>query len=176
MTKVSYTQIGFLLALVILAILGVVYYQKRKEGFQPSNWGPQLFKLSTPEDTVLYQNIPLVVPDENLTNIVFGQANQYILQNNGNNTLFRLEIFANLWVLDGNPFEKPFGDKQEYIVMLSSDDGKSLELGALQKDGDGLYKMLYKSEDTAQHIPLKNCTVVYRREGKDQVVLSGRFQ
>lgn len=130
-----------------------------------------------------FQSVPLTAPDtkqNSPSNLVFGQAMRYITIED-DKTMYSLEIYANLYVLDGNILNITEGKvAQAYKVYLISDqqpDSKQVFIGNLNKDGDGIYKLKFKTPDN----PLKNlCSygqilVVYEIDGKQTVLLQGVF-
>jgi hypothetical protein len=105
-----------------------------------------------------YQSIPLTAPNtaENTpSNLMFGQANRYISIND-DVTVLTLDVHANLYILNGN-------------------DTQQVELGELKKDGDGIYKLKFTSENTKELVDLRVLSIVYEKDSEKQTVLLGQF-
>ena len=125
-----------------------------------------------------YIRIPLLAPfDEfkNPTNLFFGQVNRYTLADS-----YRLEIFCNLLVLDGNMFDvaKRGTINQKYTVYLVNDKtNKKLLLGPLYKDGDGIYKMKINfKENIKELLSYNKIIIVYSLDNQEQILLEGFFK
>lgn len=116
-------------------------------------------------------------------NLVFGQANRYVYPDmKDKQPMYILEIFANLYVLNGNPFGvtkltldgTPF--KHKYIAILKeTKTGKRKEIGQVKRDGDGLYKLKFNSKEPNEFIIYNELEIVHRTDEKDTPVLNGRF-
>lgn len=128
----------------------------------------------SPASSASYQSVPLTSPNskENApSNLLFGQANRYI-SHDGDASMFTLDVFANLFVLNGNVFQKGDPPKHLYKAYLA-DDTKQIELGALNKDGDGIYKLKFTSTKVEDLVKLRNISIVYDRDGEKQTLLVG---
>ena len=120
-----------------------------------------------------YQSTSLTSPEDDL---VFGQAKRYI----HSPTQYILEIYANLYVLNGNPF----GDKktiiddkestQQYLVYLKNK-SKRIPLDKLTKDGDGVYKLKFKNNNVNEYIVFNEIEIVHKVGNKEKTLLSGKF-
>lgn len=136
-----------------------------------------------------YVSIPLLAPfDEfkNPTNMFFGQANRYINKKD-NKLYYKLEIYCNLLVLDGNIYDaaKRGSIDQKYIVYLIDAKNKRKNIGDLYKDGDGIYKMkkFFTNETETSGVVEELLTydkiqityVLNNKDQKEQVVLEGKF-
>lgn len=126
-----------------------------------------------------YQSIPLLAPNnefKNPENLLFGQANRHIYFKN-NTKIFNLEIYCNLFVLDGNIYNKADKVNQSYKVYLLNDKTKTkLYLDDLKKDGDGIYKLKMKSEKVNELVQFNNIVIVYNLNDKEQILLQGNFK
>lgn len=123
-----------------------------------------------------YQSIPLTSPStkENTpSNILFGQANRYI-STDDDVTVFTLDIHANLYILNGNVFQKGDPPNHSYKAYLG-DDKKQIELGELKKDGDGIYKLKYTSQNAKEFVNLRSVNIVYDKDTEKQTLLVGQF-
>jgi hypothetical protein len=120
-----------------------------------------------------YQSTSLTSPEDDL---VFGQAKRYI----HSPTQYILEIYANLYVLNGNPFgdKKTIIDdkesKQQYLVYLKNK-SKRIPLDKLTKDGDGIYKLKFKTADVNEYIVFNEIEIVHKVGEKEKTLLSGKF-
>jgi hypothetical protein len=127
-----------------------------------------------------YQNAALT---SNTNNLIFGQAKRYVHPDiKSSKPVYLLDIFANLYVLNGNPFgvEKVGIDntsfKHTYIAYLvNTKSGKKENIGQLIRDGDGIYKLKFKSADINEYVPFNQIDVVHKSPQKETVVLTGKF-
>lgn len=150
--------------------------------------GPEYFandEFFTYKDTInpgyfTYQNAALTSPTNNF---IFGQAKLFVNpQLKTNKPIYILEILANLYVLNGNPFgvEKLGIDdtsfKHKYIAYLkNTKTGKKENIGQLLRDGDGMYKLKFKSEEINEYTPFNEIEIVHKSPQKETVVLHGKF-
>jgi hypothetical protein len=130
-----------------------------------------------------YTSIPLLSPfDEfkNPTNLFFGQANRYVYNTDTENLYYRLEIFCNMLVLDGNIYDiaKRNSINQKYIVYLLNDKtNKKKLIGNLYKDGDGIYKIKINFKDNIEKLLSYNkIIIVYSLDNQEQILLEGSFK
>ena len=135
------------------------------------------------EKTSEYQSIPLIAPfDENKNpiNLFFGQAHRYIYKKDSKMN-YRLEIYCNLSVLNGNVFDM---DKtnviQSYkVYLIDSKKNEKNYLDELKKDGDGMYKLKFNSisinKEASDFIRFDKIEIVYKENSKETVLLTGKF-
>ena len=127
-----------------------------------------------------YQSIPLLAPlDENKNpeNLFFGKANRFIYKHN-DEYVYSLEIYCNLLVLDGNIYDKAQRNtiKQKYKVYLVNSKTKETSfLDNLVKDGDGIYKLKYKSNQSEALLKYDIVKINYSLDDKEQTLLQGNF-
>lgn len=132
-----------------------------------------------------YQTTPLTPPDNsegNPSNLLFGQANRILTTEND---LMNLDfnIFADLFVLNGNPFgqndiNKDYNKTQSYKVYLANN-GKNLKLiDILTKENDGVYKLKFKTKDQTQIkdlLTFNHILIKYQIDNKEITILEGKF-
>lgn len=110
------------------------------------------------------------------SNLLFGQANRLI--ESGENPIYHLNIYCNLFVLNGNPFGdkeiKSIPLKQNYKVYLSNTSEK-IFLDNLTKDNDGIYKLHFKSTQIDKFIKYNKVSIVYVVEDKETILLEGKL-
>lgn len=139
-----------------------------------------------------YQSIPLTAKDND--NLFFGKANRFIMVENDpvfrgtlpmanpsvrqgkSKIVFRLEIFCNLFVLDGNVFDQR-KNKQAYgVYLVNSKTGDQMFINNLKKDNDGMYKLKYKtSEDVEKLASYDQINIIYSLDQAEQLILYGKF-
>jgi hypothetical protein len=127
-----------------------------------------------------YQNAQLTSETNNL---IFGQANKSVYSEmNTTKPIYSIEILANLYVLNGNPFgiEKINIDntsfKHKYIAYLkSTKTGQRINIGQVLRDGDGMYKLKFKTEDVNQYVNFNEIEIVYQSPQKEITILKGKF-
>jgi hypothetical protein len=126
-----------------------------------------------------YQNAALT---SNTNNLIFGQAKKYVFSNiKTSKPIYSIEIFANLYVLNGNPFgseklslNQSF--KHKYVAYLkNTKTGKQINIGQLLRDGDGVYKLKFKSEDVNEYVIFNEIEIVHESPQKQTTVLNGKF-
>jgi hypothetical protein len=123
-----------------------------------------------------FQSIPLTAPSssENApTNLLFGQCNRHISTKDGK-IAYTLDIFANLYILEGNVFQTGEAPHHSYRVYLSNKYTK-IPIGILKKDGDGLYKLKVTSNDVEKLLEVPDLTILYEKDGAQQILLQGSF-
>ena len=148
---------------------------KNKEHF--SNDDMYSYKKSVSSS---YQSIPLTSKDNE--NLFFGKANRFIMIENDpvfrgkSKIVFRLEIFCNLFVLDGNVFDQR-KNKQAYSVYLAnSKTGQQKFIDNLIKDQDGMYKLKYKTSENIEELAsYDQVNIIYSLDTSEQLLLYGKF-
>lgn len=123
-----------------------------------------------------YQSIPLLAPNDE--NLLFGQAKRFVSSIDGQ-MVYRLEIYSNLFVLDGNIYDKAPRNsvKQKYTVTLQNTKKRgSFAVGDLVKDGDGIYKLKFISKENVQElVEFDKINISYVLNDNEQLLLSGTF-
>ncbi len=121
-----------------------------------------------------YKYIQLNVPD-NLTNIIFGEALLYELdRDTSNDKKYQLHIKANLYVLDGNVLNFNNSNVTHSYKAYIVDNTNKTFIGELKKDGDGIYKLKYTTNENIKN-PFSYIVVIYEKDGKEQVLLQGKI-
>jgi hypothetical protein len=128
----------------------------------------------------IYQNAALTSKTNNL---IFGQAKRFVHPDlKSSKPTYMLEILANLYILNGNPFgvEKLGIDdtsfKHKYIAYLkNTKTGKKENIGQVLRDGDGMYKLKFKSEELNEYVPYNEIEIVHKSPQKETTVLQGKF-
>lgn len=121
-----------------------------------------------------YQSIPLLDPTNK--SLLFGQANRYIYVDQSENFNYRLDIFCNLFVLDGNIYATPPNVSHTYYATLKNNKTQeTIKLGALIKDGDGIYKLKYTTLDK-KLLGFDELNITYMLNGNEEIMLRGKFK
>lgn len=125
------------------------------------------------------QSVPLNAPIQeggNLySNLTFGQTIRHIIINNDVKKVL-YNITANLYVLDGNIYDQATDKLQQTYTVQLSDDKNTITLGELKKDGDGIYKLNFESDNIEQYKNYKHIQVVYKRGDSSEIMLTGHFK
>lgn len=133
-----------------------------------------------------YQTTPLTPPsnDEgNPSNLLFGQANRILMTTKDDLMNLDFNVFADLFVLNGNPFgqdnvNKDYNKTQSYKVYLSKN-GKDLKfIDTLTKENDGMYKLKFRTKDQAQIkdlLTFNQIFIKYQIDDKEITLLQGKF-
>ena len=121
----------------------------------------------------IYQSIPLTPPESDSSTFITAQANKYILQKD-NNTIYRLEVLANLFELDGNVYGDLSPQNHSYRVYISNDTDKLL-LGTLEKNGDNVYKLKVELDFTKELMDKNNLYIIYQKDNNEEIILQGTF-
>jgi hypothetical protein len=128
------------------------------------------FKISK---SARYQSIPLLDPENK--NIIFGKAQRYIFSKN-DEMIYRLDIDSNLYVLNGNVFDSEKVDQKYDAVLHNSKTNKNLHIGNLKKDGDGIYKLSFISNNKIQELAeYDTLHIFYTVNDKADLILAGTF-
>jgi hypothetical protein len=130
-----------------------------------------------------YQSIPLLaLMDENNNpkNLFFGQANRFIISKNGKLN-YRLEIYCNLLVLNGNIYDTAKKVDHMYkVFLINTKTGEQIFLDILKKDGDGMYKLKFNSLDikkeAQEFVGYDKIQIIYSLDNKDDILLEGKFK
>lgn len=135
----------------------------------------EMYSFKTAQESS-YQSIPLLAPNDD--NLMFGQAKRFVSAIDGT-FVYRLEIYCNLLVLDGNIYDKAPRNsiKQKYSVFLQNTKQKGkVHIGDLVKDGDGIYKLKFISKENVQELAAYDRVhIVYVLNDNEQPILSGTF-
>jgi hypothetical protein len=123
-----------------------------------------------------FQSIALTsveIKEPSFANIMSGQANRYILVEEGGKIKIIIDMFANLYILGGNVFGEIKKD-QEYRAYAFTEDGKKVDLGKLEKHNDGFYKLKISADDE-RLAEYKSIKIVYKTSDKETILLEGAF-
>jgi hypothetical protein len=134
------------------------------------------------EKTSSNQSIPLLaLVDENNNpkNLFFGKADRYIFSKNSKLN-YRLEIYCNLLVLNGNIYNKSKDVSQMYIVyLINTKTNEKIFLDELKKDGDGMYKLKFnsldKNKEAKDFIQYDKIQIIHSINNKEEILLQGKF-
>jgi len=151
------------------------------EGFNnqsgKENFSNDVMYNYTHSATSNYQNIALTAPDtinQTPANLVFGEAHRYVTLEDDQIEL-RLDISANLYVLDGNILnqraEKVKHSYQAYLV----NNKREISIGTLKRDGDGLYKLKLETKNPGEMLTARGLTIKYEIDNENVVLLTGTF-
>lgn len=141
-----------------------------------------------PRSTYSYSSAGLTspsTPDDYPSSLLIGRADRYLIgKPDSSQKIFYLEVYCNLYVFGGDPFDKTDLStiRQRYQVHLLDAANNKLYVGDLLKDGDGVYKL--KIDNTADTLLNKSVTdlmqfnkinVTYTIDSKEQLLLEGQF-
>lgn len=172
----------FLLVLLFLictiCILGCITPQPQNscEGFSNDNFFSDV-DAQNPGYSY-YQSTPLTSD----SSLIFGQANRYVYNLiNTTTPSYILDIYADLYVLGGNPFgavttalDKPL--PQQYVVYLkNTKTSTQIQIGNLKKDGDGLYKLHFVSNEPDKYITYNEVHITYKTPDNETPAINGKF-
>lgn len=121
-----------------------------------------------------YKYIQLNVPDTTNSNIIFGEALLYEFAGKDNNATYQLHIKANLYILDGNVLNSNNSNVTHSYKAYIVDNTNKHFIGELKKDGDGIYKLKYRSNENIMK-PNSYIVVIYEKDGKEQILLQGKI-
>ena len=183
----------FLLVLMILVCLSIVL-SSFNSMFSPNPYPPtpQQYRQENFSNDEFYSYKDTINPNyshyqstsltSKTNNLIFGQANRFVYVNDTSKPIYRVEIFANLYILNGNPFGvdklnidgAPF--KHKYMAYLKqTKTGKRMELGQVKLDGDGMYKLKFESDQPNEYMPYNELEIVHKTSEKETQVLRGKF-
>lgn len=127
-----------------------------------------------------YQNAELT---SSANSLIFGQAKKYIYsQIKTAIPVYSIEIYANLYILNGNPFgsEKLNIDnttsRHKYFAYIkNTKSSKRINIGQLLRDGDGMYKLKFKTENISEYVNFNEIEIVYKSPKDEVTILNGKF-
>jgi len=123
-----------------------------------------------------YQSISLVAPNDenkNPSNMFLGQATRYTFEENGT-FMYKLDIFCDLPVIGGDVFSKDVVNQLYKVYLYNPDTNTNLYIDDLKKDGDGLYKLSYRSNKT-ELVDYNIIRIIYSIDNNEGDILLGRF-
>ena len=96
---------------------------------------------------------------------------------------FALDMYCSLYVLNGNPFAQTIAysaDNQKpvdehYRVYLVNNAGDKLYIDNLYKNGDGEYKLKFRSDSPEKFLDYNKVLVTFVIQGKETPILTGAF-
>ena len=66
------------------------------------------------------------------------------------------------------------------VILINTKNGEQIFLDKLKKDGDGMYKLKFnsldKNKEASDYIRYDKIQIVYSLDGKDEVLLEGKFK
>lgn len=121
-----------------------------------------------------YKQLKLLPPDYNnqITNILLsGQANIY-----KNDDVIRLELICNLYEIGGNIYDTIKTIKGKYQAYLYNDKtNQQLLLGDLVRDGDGLYKLKYVSNNVQDLLNYNLIRITYVTDNEMTTIIEAKL-
>jgi hypothetical protein len=117
------------------------------------------------------QEAELTSPDQNL---IFGSATK-IINPVGDVNTFYLQLRCSLYVLNGNPFINTLIDEHYQVYLSSNDNDKREFVGRLNKDNDGVYKLMFKSTDIEKYSGFNNIIITFLYNGTEKTILNNTF-
>lgn len=121
-----------------------------------------------------YKQLKLLPPDYNnqITNILLsGQANIY-----KNDNVIRLELICNLYEIGGNIYDTIKTIKGKYQAYLYNDKtNQQLLLGDLVRDGDGLYKLKYVSNNVQDLLNYNLIRITYVTDNEMTTIIEAKL-
>lgn len=123
-----------------------------------------------------YQSTPLTSDNNSL---IFGQANRYVNINKNSVTQLNyiLDIYANLYVINGNPFGKIVSslDNKYSVYLKDTKTSEKLDIGELKKDGDGIYKIHFVSSEPSKYMHFNKVEIIHETSNSKTSVLQGKL-
>jgi thiol-disulfide isomerase/thioredoxin len=134
------------------------------------------------ERTSNHQSIPLLAlfdENNNPKNLFFGKADRYIFAKDSKLN-YRLEIYSNLLVLNGNVYDKSKNVTQSYkVYLINTKTNEKIFLDELKKDGDGMYKLKFnsldKNKEAKDFIQYDKIQIVHSLDSSEDILLEGKF-
>lgn len=96
---------------------------------------------------------------------------------NNQNTLY-LDVYANLLILEGNPFVQYQDIKsplQYRLYLVNTVSNTKLFVDKLYKDGDGRYKLKLKTTNVEKYMNYNEVQIVYFDGNNESILLHGKF-
>lgn len=121
-----------------------------------------------------YQSVPLNALDD--SHMMVGQASRRIFTSaDSTPSRIDIQITANLFQLNANVFAKKTDLAHGYKAYVATGNKRTL-LGDLRRDGDGMYKLTFSSNDAGLLAESKRVLVTYELGQNVQTLLSGDFK
>lgn len=121
-----------------------------------------------------YKQLTLLPPDHNnqITNILLsGQANIY-----KNDNFVRLELNCNLYEIGADVYDITSTIKGKYQACLYNEQtNQKLVLGDLIRDGDGLYKLKYVSNNVQEFLNYNIIRIEYIIDNKSTTIIEAKL-
>lgn len=112
--------------------------------------------------------------DGSPSNMMIGQIKRHVYQPaSGKNLIARFLVWAELYQLNGDLFNQPI--QQTYKVYLLGADKSKILLGPLVRNGDNWYKLDVQRQDVEQVVSKRLVYIVYEKDGKETLLLTGQF-
>lgn len=160
-------------------------YEQLKEKFTGSLNNINTFKNGIKSTYANYSVIHLTSVDDS---ILSGQASRITTVENNVPVLY-IEVYANLYIINGNPFSLDTVDgvinennknvNASYkVYLINTKSGDRKHVGNLYKDGDGVNKLKLKIKDLAvieSYMKFDKMEINYFDNGKESGVLEGFF-
>lgn len=178
-----------ILIIIVLSCISCILNFYRFENYSNYSDYSDLFSLKenkqNKENNNYFQSAELT----NDNSLIFGKANILIENRNDykymkkQSPMFHLDVFCNLYVLNGNPFsnDTTAGLNQnlkfdgEYLVYLVDSNNNKLFIDKMIKKSDGIYRLNYITKFDEKLLNYNKIIIVYKNKNKEESILFGNF-
>lgn len=182
----QFKLILFIIFIIIItcSIVGIIYTPKNYKNRCIEDFSNDQLYAYDSAPYSMFKNTELTAPigeDGSPENLLFGSVNRII--NTIDSTLhLEINIYANMYIINGNIFGKTIEDKNEllkqtYKVFLKKGN-KVKYLDKLELDGDKLYKLKFQTNNQdliKEIIEYDEMYITQNIDNSDKILLKGKF-
>lgn len=182
----QFKLILFIIFIIIItcSIVGIIYTPKNYKNRCIEDFSNDQFYAYDSAPYSMFKNTELTAPigeDGSPDNLLFGSVNR-IINTIDSKLHLEINIYANMYIINGNIFGKTIEDKNEllkqtYKVFLKKGD-KVKYLDKLELDGDKLYKLKFQTnnQDLIKEILVYDEMYITQNiDNSDKILLKGKF-
>lgn len=172
------------LTIITCSIVGIIYTPKNYKNRCIEDFSNDQFYAYDSAPYSMFKNTELTAPiseDGSPENLLFGSVNR-IINTIDSKLHLEINIYANMYIINGNIFGKTIEDKNEllkqtYKVFLKKGN-KVKYLDKLELDGDKLYKLKFQTnnQDLINEILVYDeIYITHNIDSSDKILLKGKF-
>ena len=173
-----------LITIITCSIVGIIYTPKNYKNRCIEDFSNDQFYAYDSAPYSMFKNTELTAPigeDGAPENLLFGSVNR-IINTIDSKLHLEINIYANMYIINGNIFGKTIEDKNEllkqtYKVFLKK--GNRVKyLDKLELDGDKLYKLKFQTNNQdliKEIIGYDEIYITQNIDSSDKILLKGKF-
>lgn len=172
------------ITIITCSIVGIIYTPKHYKNRCIEDFSNDQFYAYDSAPYSMFKNTELTAPigeDGSPENLLFGSVNK-IINTIDSKLHLEINIYANMYIINGNIFGKTIEDKNEvlkqtYKVFLKKGN-KVKYLDKLELDGDKLYKLKFQTNNQdliKEIIGYDEIYITQNIDSSDKILLKGKF-